>query len=163
MSFRTVAASMMIVALAITTTLYAQPGHRGGKKGHGEQLEKLAEKLNLTEQQKTQINTLRENFKKDHEAQLNEMKSLREQMKALKGTGDTEKAAQLREKMKATKQTLNADREKLQQQIAALLTQEQRQQLEQLKAERKERHEQKKGDRKGGRQKGVTGEGKSLE
>lgn len=161
--FRTAAASMIVLAITIAATVHAQPGHRGGKREHGEQLEKMAEKLKLTEQQKTQIKALHDNFKKEHEAQFNEMKSLREQMKALKGSGDTEKAAQLREKMKAAKEALKADREKLQQQIAALLTPEQRQQLEQLKAERKERHEQKKGKRKGGRQKGVTGEGKDLE
>ncbi|MBL7987494.1 MAG: Spy/CpxP family protein refolding chaperone [Chlorobi bacterium] len=163
MIFRTAAASVAALALALTTTLYAQPGHRSGKMERGEKMEKMAEKLNLTEQQKTQIKALRDNFKKEHEAQLSEMKSLHEQMRGLKGSGDTEQAKQLREKMKTAKQALQTDREKLQQQISALLTPEQRQQFEQHKAERKEHHEQKKGERKGKRQQGVTGEGKKIE
>ena len=163
MIFRTAAASVAALALALSTTLYAQPGHGSGKMGRGEKMEKMAAKLNLTEQQKTQIKALRDNFKKEHEAQLSEMKSLGQQMRELKGSGNSEQAKQLREKMKTIKQSLQADREKLQQQISALLTPEQRQQLEEHKAERKEHREQKKGERKNGRQNGVTGEGKKIE
>ena len=159
MIFRTAAATMIALALTVAAPLYAQPGHggeKGGKKGHGEM---LAKKLNLTEQQKAQIKTLRDNFKKEHETELSELKSLRSQMKDAKGNQQT--TAELRAKMQTAKEALKTDKEKLHQQIAALLTADQQQQMEQLKADRKERHEQKK-ERKMGRQKGVTGEGKSI-
>lgn len=166
MIFRTAAASLVAIAVAIAAPwnqpLNAQQGHRGGE-GHGKQMEKIMGKLNLTEQQKAQIKTLRENFKKEHEAELTQIKSLRGQMKDLKGSGDKAKATELRSQIKTQMATLKEAREKLKQQIVAILTPEQQQQLEQLKAERKEHRKEMKEGRMGRKHNGVTGEGKKLE
>lgn len=117
--------------------------HRGGAgKMHG-----LAN-LNLTEAQKQQIQQIHENAKNSF-AGLDEIKQLRLQQRT--GTAltaeQTARISQLREQHRAAKEQTKA-------QVLAVLTAEQRQQLETQKAERKEnrgaRGEGRRGFKRGG-------------
>lgn len=109
----------------------------GGGRKHMQKLEKAAERLNLTADQKAKIKALRDQFKTAHQSTFAEMKSLKAQIKAA-GKG-TDQAKALREQMKAKMESLRPAQEQLHQQILAILTPEQRAQMEQMKAERKQK------------------------
>ncbi len=121
----------------------------GGGRKHMQKLEKAAERLNLTADQKAKIKALRDQFKTTHQATFAEMKTLKAQIKAA-GKG-TDQAKALREQMKTKMQSLRPAQEQLHQQILAILTPEQRTQMEQMKAERKEKGG-KRGKGRGGNQ-----------
>lgn len=90
------------------------------------------EGLNLTDAQKQQIQSIRENAKNNF-AERDELKQLKSQQRsgAQLTAEQTARVNQLREQRRAAK-------EQMRQQIATILTVEQRAQLETLKAERKE-------------------------
>lgn len=118
-------------------------GKRGGMMG---MMGKAIERLNLSADQKTKIKALRDQFKNDNQAALAEMKTLRGKMKESAKAQDKANAQATREQMKSRMETLRPAQQKLHQQILAVLTAEQRAELEKMKAERKERAP---GERKG--------------
>lgn len=131
--------SIAMVGLAILSSdTYAQgPGRNGGQRAK-QMGQKLKEKLNLTDQQASQIKALREQFRKDNASSLQEIKALREQMVKAMKEKDAEKAKALREQLKTKMQSLKPAHQQLQQQIGAILTPEQRDMLEKLKQARRE-------------------------
>jgi protein CpxP len=140
---RTIGVTMTIGTLALSTAAFAQKG-KGGEGMHHEMEEgmgKIAKELNLTDAQKAQIKSLREQFKKDNAATLQDIKSLHEQMKQAMKDKNRDQAKSIREQIQAKMQTLQPARQNLMTQIKAVLTPEQRTKLEQSMAERK-------GDRK---------------
>jgi Spy/CpxP family protein refolding chaperone len=98
----------------------------------------IARKLDLTDAQKEQIKANREKFKTDNAAALAEIKALREQLKNEIKNKDAAGAKATREQLKAKMQALKPAREALQGQMKQLLTAEQQQKLERLRAERRE-------------------------
>lgn len=143
----------LIVAVVGMMTLHtpaaAQNRQHGGGNGMGAgKMGKVMEKLNLTADQKEKIKALREQFKKDNATALNEVKGLRDQMKNAREQKDRTQAQSLRDQMKTKMDALRPARERLQNQIAAVLTAEQKVQLEKMKAERKEHRGGKGGKRK---------------
>ncbi len=101
----------------------------------------LAERLNLTDQQKQQIKALRDRFRDAHSSQLTELKNLRGQMRQARQSGDKDAAQRLRDDMKQKMQSLQADRKQLQSQISQVLTEEQRQEMAKIREEFKARHQ----------------------
>src|SRR5689334_22921335 len=89
--------------------------------------------INLTDAQKEQIRQIHE-ANKPTEAQMAEMKAMHE---SFKNGGEPTEAQ--REQMKAFRQQMHAKQETVKAQILAILTPEQRQQLEAQKAEREKR------------------------
>lgn len=131
--------SVMVLGLILIGSVANAQPPRGEKKHKA--AKHMGQKLNLTDQQKQQIKALREQFRNANSATLDEIKALRDQMREALKSKDKEAAKALREQLKAKMEALKPAREQLHQQIGALLTPEQREMVEKMKAERKERRE----------------------
>ncbi len=132
-------------------------GHGG--RGHGPrggQMEgKMADKLGLTADQKTKIQAIRDQFKKDNATALDEIQKLHEQMRTYAQNKDKANMQTLRQQIKTKEEALKPARDRMRQQIDAILTPEQRATMEQMKQQRQERM----GERKQQRQQGAQGNG----
>lgn len=152
MKTKTLVSTIAIAAVAMMLSVSqaeAQGRRGGGPGGHrGDMMGKAMDKLNLSQSQKDQIKSLHESFKSANQAKLDEMKSLQEQMRDKMKSGDKEGAKAIREQIKAKREALKPAREKLHSDVMAILTPEQRTQLEKMKEEAKERRKE---NRRGGR------------
>jgi Spy/CpxP family protein refolding chaperone len=140
---------IMMALLLSTGVAFANKGKghgEGGKKG--DRIAKMMEKLELTDAQKTQIETLRNAFQQENAAAIERGKALREQMHAQKESGDKEAAKATREQMKEAMSGLKEARQELHEDILAVLTAEQRAQLDAMKEKGKDKMKEKK-ERKG--------------
>lgn len=109
--------TILSVFLLTQSSLQAQRPHPGPRAERGPGLEQLAEELNITEEQKTQLKAM-------HEAQMEKMKALREQEF---------------ESREARHEAMKALREEQKTAMENILTAAQLQKLETLKAEREEK------------------------
>jgi periplasmic protein CpxP/Spy len=109
-------------------------GFRGGKGG--EMMRGLRE-LNLTDAQKTQIRTIMETNRPD-QSTMEEMKTLHQAKR------DGTITAEQQERFKTLKQQSREKGKAVHQQVLAILTAEQRQQLEQKQQEMKQKREERK-------------------
>ncbi len=148
----------LVALIALTATVFAQPGERGcGDKGkHGPRGEGPLAALDLSDTQKEQIKALHEQFEEDNAATLERMKTLHEQAREQMKSGDKEGAQATREQMKEVRESLREAHEDLRTQVEALLTDEQKAQLEEMKTKREGRKG-KKGKRGEGAREGGTG------
>ena len=113
-------------------------GKRHGKRGHGDSLRGL----NLTDAQKAQIKTIREGNRPD-QAAITELRTIRESRK--NGTAITsEQQARLKEFREQSMTKMKAAHE----QMLAILTPEQKAQIETRKVEMRQRFEDRKANRK---------------
>ena len=115
---------------------------KGNRRGGGKMMMKrIAKKLNLTEEQQAQIKTLRTAQKESHSTIREAQKALRTEIKALDTTSadyDTQVAALADKKADLERQTF-IQRSEARQQFAAVLTDEQRATMKELKDNRKDR------------------------
>src|SRR5688500_2882789 len=142
------------VTVAMTASAVAGHGKGAGKgmgggrgKGDGKggaMIEKIVKRLDLTDDQKARIKTIREQFKTTNAPLIAEVKDLHEQAQAARKAGDKERAQQIRAQAQPKMEQLKTAREQMMQQVLAVLTPEQRAELEKMRDERKE----KRGDRK---------------
>lgn len=107
-------------------------GHHGGKTG----MRELAQ-LNLTDAQKQQIRTIMETNHKDGNRQ-----NFQEKRQLMQAKRDGTITAEQETQLKNFKQQMRAQADATHQQILAVLTGEQRAQLEQIKQQRKEQKQQ---------------------
>lgn len=115
-----------------------QEGKRGqrGKFGrHGKLGRHVLGKLNLTDAQKEQLSALRNSAKEKFAPQREELRTLVQ--KKRQGTITADEQA----KLDALKQQLKTSGQQMREQISAILTTEQKQQLEQMKEQMKQRRE----------------------
>ncbi len=110
-------------------------GMRGGKHGGDRHLMRSLEKLNLSDAQKTQVQTIAENFKTLNQPQREELRALG--MKKRDGVITAEEAARFKE----IKTQLKTSGGQMRDSVLAVLTVEQKTQLEQMKEEMKKRRE----------------------
>lgn len=138
-----------VAVLGLSATLaFAAPGE--GKRAHGDHMRgghgmrgdfaaKFAEKLDLTDAQKQQMQQLRERFRTENEPLRAQFKQNRADMKAARDASDTARL----ESLKGTADSLRAqmkERRKAQhEQMMSILTAEQKAKLDALKAERQSR------------------------
>ena len=159
---RTILATLGIVVIgAVVMSSVAHTAGRGHGRGGGKM--KMFEKLNLTEQQKSQIKALREQFQRDNAAALDRIKALHTQAREYAKAKDRENMKATREQVKTQMEALKPARQRLHEQIMAILTAEQRQQLEQMKTQHKEHGRKGKGKRDGSKGQGRPGEGTDLD
>lgn len=121
---------------AMDDKMEGRGGHNGfgkGMRGGGRYMRELRG-VNLTDAQKEQLRTIFEANKPD-QATMEEMRSLMEARRA--GTATAEQT----ERMKTLKRQGRAKREQIQVQVFAILTPEQRQQVEKNREESKQRRE----------------------
>ena len=134
--------SAAVAALALGATLAFAGMHdgkegKGGWEGHrGGFSEMYAQKLNLTDAQKTQIADLDKNFRETNKALFEASHQTREQFKAAKTANDTAKLDALRPTMDSQRAQMKQLRDAQDAKIKSILTPEQRAQFDTLKAER---------------------------
>ena len=143
---KTITAAVAVLTLTASLAV-AGPGREGrghhGKRG-GEFSEKLAEKLNLTDAQKQQVKALRESFRAENEPQRTQMRQLTTDLRAAKEANDTARAESLKAQIEAQRATFKQRADAQHQRLLAILTAEQRAQLEAMRAA----HEGGRGERK---------------
>jgi Spy/CpxP family protein refolding chaperone len=111
---------------------FGKEGKRGGHRGDKMMMHGLS-RLNLTDSQKEQTRTLFENFKTSTQPQREEMRGLMEKRRDGVITADeTARLKELRTQMRASGEQLHTS-------VLAILTPEQRTQLDTMKQEMKER------------------------
>jgi protein CpxP len=126
-------------------------GRRGGFGGRG--FARIAEKLNLTDEQKTQVKTILEDSKTRVKPLLETMRESRRQAENLgtDGTFNEEQVNQIAASQSVTLKQLFIEQEKTKAQIFAVLTPEQRAEAVKMKAEFKDGFRGKGKNRRGGK------------
>jgi len=123
--------------------VFGQVGRGGfGRMGFGGRgFERLAQKLNLTDEQKTQIKTILEDSKTRVKPLMETMRENHKQAENLgaDGTFNEEQVARIASTQAETIKQLFVEKEKTKAQIFAVLTPEQRAEAQKLKAEFGER------------------------
>lgn len=138
--------------LALSTTLaFAGTGEgrgegrgRHGRHGKGDFGAKLAQKLNLTEQQKQQVAEIRKNSRTQNAAFFDSARQTREELRAARQANDTARLESLKGTAASQRAQMKQIHEAEMQQILSVLNAEQRAQFEAMKAKR----EAKRGERK---------------
>ena len=156
------------IATALTLTLgatlaFAAPQGKGdgefrkgrhGKHGkHGAaRFEKLAQQLNLTDAQKEQIRTQRQNFRESNQARFETHRDTMRQYREARKANDTARAEQLKATLEVQRGELQQLRQAQHQALLQILTPEQRAQLEAKKAEREQRRNERREQRRNNQQ-----------
>ena len=111
--------------------------HRGWGDG------RIFERLNLTDSQKEQMKQLQKSFAERTKSLRDELRTKHEELRQAGsgGTFNESLVAQKRSEIASLETKLDGERFKLRQDSMALLTPEQKTQLEQMRAEMKKRHE----------------------
>jgi len=134
-----------VAALALSASLamagHGHGKHHGNKQGDAGWSEKFAQKLNLSEAQKQQVADLQKQFRAGNEPFLSSLRQTKTDYHAAREAGDTARAEALRATLDSQKAELKQRNKTQHERIVALLSPEQRAQLEAMKAERGERHE----------------------
>jgi protein CpxP len=143
----------MAAVLALSTSLAVAAPHGGkgdgkfgGKRGHGEFGERFAEKLNLTDAQKEQIKTIRQNNREQNKAFFEQSRATFEQFREAKKANDTARLEQLKPALEQQRAQMKQFRDAERQQILALLTPDQKAKFDTMQAER-EAHRGERGQR----------------
>ena len=114
-------------------------GKHAGRQGMWS--EKFAQKLNLSDAQKQQIQDLNKSFRQDNAAFLQSFHQTMENYHTAVKAGDTAKANSLKPAVDSQKAQMKQLRDAQDQKISAVLTPDQRAQWQQLKAERAARRQ----------------------
>jgi|GEM_PF-1242332 len=135
-----------IAVLALSSSL-AVAGQNGGQRmegrgGRRHDGARMAEKLNLSPEQRQQSESMRRDFREQNAPFLDSfhqnMKEYREARKA----GDTAKADSLKPALESQREQMKQLRVAQRERFQSILTTDQRAQLEQMKAERQARRQQ---------------------
>jgi Spy/CpxP family protein refolding chaperone len=121
----------------------------GGKGKRGAAIERVMQRLDLTQEQKARIKAIREQFQAQHASQIDEIRSLASQMRDARKAGDTARARALRAELKTKAEALREARKPMKEQILAVLTPAQREELAKMREELKEKRRDGRGRRGG--------------
>lgn len=140
--------TILVATLALGGALaFASPGDgvhgsKHGKKGMHGGFGTMAEKLNLTDAQKTQMQETHQAFRTENEALFNAMRDTGEQLREARQSGNTALASTLAATAEQQRAELKVKKDALHERTLQLLTPEQRAQMEEMKAQRGERGKQ---------------------
>jgi Spy/CpxP family protein refolding chaperone len=130
-----------IAMMLLITTVYAANnggGHRGRGMGMpGERIERMADELNLSDAQKSQIKAIQEQFKTRNASTFEELKTLHETARQQMKDKNTEGAQATRDQIKAKMETLKAAGEQMSSQIRNVLTADQQAKFDEMKQNHK--------------------------
>lgn len=124
-----------VVAVLTFGTSLAIAGEGGGKHGRKGDMGRLAQKLNLTETQQSQLAEIKKSFRAANEPFLNEFRETMKQYREARKAGDTARVEALKPAMESQRARMQQLRAAQEQQIAAILTPEQKTQWDAMKAE----------------------------
>lgn len=137
---------LAVFALLLTTalTVTAEPGKRGQHRGghsDGHFADRLAERLDLTADQKAAWETLRDEHRAEVEPLMTQIHEQRDQIREAldSGSANATTVGQLMIDNHQLHEQIKASREELDEAFRALLTTEQQQTLDEIKASRGER------------------------
>lgn len=152
--------SVAAVLTLSTTLAFAGPhgakGKSEGMHGRGGELgARFAQKLNLSEAQKTQIRDLRKSFHEQNKAFFDSMRETRQQFKAAREANDTARLDALKGTMASQREQMKQLRAQQHDRMLALLTPDQRTQFEAMKAEREAKRGERGKGKRGGRGMGM--------
>jgi Spy/CpxP family protein refolding chaperone len=138
--------AVAVLALGATLAFAAvetEKGGKGGWEGHrGSAMmnEDLTQKLNLSDAQKQEVADLNKSFRESNKALFQSMHETREAFKAARDANDTAKLDALRPTMESQRAQMKQLRDAQDAKVRAILTPEQRAQLDTLKAEHRAQH-----------------------
>jgi protein CpxP len=134
-----------VLALSASLAVAAPHGNRKGFGGHGkgrgEFGARFAEKLNLTDAQKSQMRDLNKGFREQNKAFFEQVRQTRQDLRAAKQANDTARVDALKGTAEAQRTQMKQLHDTQKQRILSVLTPEQRQQYEALKADRAARRQ----------------------
>jgi len=128
-----------IAMMLLISTVYAANnggGHRGRGMGMGmpgERIERMADELNLSDAQKSQIKAIQEQFKTQNASTFEALKTLHETARQQMKDKNTEGAQATRDQIKAKMETLKAAGEQMSSQIRNVLTADQQAKFDEMK------------------------------
>jgi protein CpxP len=122
--------------------------HKGGHGQRGEMAERLMQQLDLTAEQKAQVQSLRSAFREQNKATFDKARETFRQFREAKKANDQAAVDALKPQMEAQHTQLKELREAHHAQLLRILTPEQRDRFQSLKAE----HKAKRGERREHRQ-----------
>ncbi|MGK2855959.1 MAG: Spy/CpxP family protein refolding chaperone [Thermoanaerobaculia bacterium] len=136
------------VALAGTVALAGGPGRGGhhGNQGGQDRMKRMAEQLQLSDAQIDAMKQMRQADRQRNKAHRDEAQAIAKQWVALKDKGDTKGAEKLHQQLTTMREEMRIRRLAESGKFKEVLTPEQQEKLEQLKAERPMR-----GEGRGGR------------
>lgn len=151
------ASLVMTTALAIPgMSLADQHGPHGGHHGdkwqhHEHMLEKMAEKLDLTEEQKAKIKANHEAKRAEHRQMRKELHEVRQEVReALEAGADQATLDKLATKLGSAEIKMMRHRQKMHEQLESILTDEQKAKLEKMHSERRQHRMERRKERSGG-------------
>ncbi|MFA6955411.1 MAG: Spy/CpxP family protein refolding chaperone [Thermoanaerobaculia bacterium] len=112
---------------------------RGERQGRGDRMARMAEELNLSDAQVDAIKKMRQADMEQNRARRQQAQALAKQWVELKDKGDTKGAEKLRTQLSTMKEEAQIRRLAERGKFEEILTDEQKQKLEQLKSERGQR------------------------
>lgn len=133
-----------VAVLAVGASLAVGAEQQQGKTWHGHRGawgQKLAQKLNLTDAQKQQLQDLNKQFRQENKAFFEQVHATMQEFRAAKEAGDTAKVDSLKATMQAQRAQMKQLRAAQEPKILALLTPDQQAQYQALKAQRAQRHQ----------------------
>jgi Spy/CpxP family protein refolding chaperone len=142
---KTITAVAAVVALGATLAFAGPNGGdwTGGRHHEGAFSEKMAQKLNLSDAQKTQIKAIEQQFRTDNAAFLQTARQTMQDFRAAKQANDQAKIDALKPTLDAQRAQMKQLREAQREKIRNILTPDQRAQLDAFKAQHQSRREQK--------------------
>jgi Spy/CpxP family protein refolding chaperone len=130
-----------VAVLALSASLAVAAPYEGKQRRgkRGEFGPRLEQKLNLSDAQKQQARELRELFRAENEPLRAQFRQTFTELKAAKNANDTARVDALKGTMRSLREQMRTRRTEQREQFKALLTADQRAQLDAMKAERKQR------------------------
>lgn len=126
------------VALVGTVALAGGPGRGGhhGKQGGQDRMKRMAEELQLSDAQIDAMKQMRQADRQRNEARRDEAQALAKQWVALEDKGDTKGADRIQSQLTSMREEMHIRRLAERGKFQEILTPEQKEKLEQIKAER---------------------------
>ena len=131
-----------VFALSTGLALAAPHGDGYGHHGKGAFGQEMAQKLNLTDAQKSQIKDISKSFREQNKAAFESSRQTMKDYRAARQANDTAKINALQPQFDAARAQMTQLRANLDAKISTVLTPEQNTQWQQLKAERAAKHQQ---------------------
>jgi len=143
LAIATLSAIALAASIAVAQTVNTDGG-RGGHKGHswgGMRAGGFFRQLNLTEDQKTKLKQIRENFAQSNKPLRDQLRAKRQELRQASegGTFNEALATQKLTEIAPLEAKLMGEQQKLHQEMLSVLTAEQKAQLEQSRAQFKGR------------------------
>ena len=118
----------------------AQMFSQKGRGYRGEGMKKLTEKLNLTEEQSTQIDAIQEKYRAANEQNYQQLQEAREEMQSLlTSNANPDRLRQQHQQMQSLRQQLGNSRFEAMLEVREVLTTEQRQEMAEMMAQHRGR------------------------